>query len=82
VLVGTLTVEESERLAAALRARGVACDVLNAKEDEHEARVVAAAGRARRRDDRHQHGRARHRIFVWATARRPAPSASRRSGGL
>ena len=44
VLVGTLTVEESERLAAALRARGVACAVLNAKEDEHEARVVAAAG--------------------------------------
>jgi len=44
VLVGTLTVEESERLAAVLRARGVACHVLNAKEDEHEARVVAAAG--------------------------------------
>jgi preprotein translocase subunit SecA len=44
VLVGTLTVEESERLAAALRARGVACDVLNAREDEHEARVVASAG--------------------------------------
>ena len=44
VLVGTLTVAESERLAAALRARGVACEVLNAKEDEHEARVVAAAG--------------------------------------
>ena len=44
VLVGTLTVEESERLAAALRARGVACAVLNAKEDEHEARVVEAAG--------------------------------------
>jgi preprotein translocase subunit SecA len=44
VLVGTLTVEESERLASALRARGVPCQVLNAKEDEHEARVVAAAG--------------------------------------
>ena len=44
VLVGTLTVEESERLAVILRGRGVACDVLNAKEDEHEARIVAAAG--------------------------------------
>jgi len=46
VLVGTLTVEESERLGALLRARGVACQVLNAKEDEHEARIVAAAGAA------------------------------------
>jgi preprotein translocase subunit SecA len=44
VLVGTLTVEESERIAGILRARGVVCDVLNAKEDEHEARIVAAAG--------------------------------------
>jgi preprotein translocase subunit SecA len=44
VLVGTTTVEESERLAAVLRSRGVACEVLNAREDEHEARVVAAAG--------------------------------------
>jgi preprotein translocase subunit SecA len=44
VLVGTLTVEESERIAAALRARGVVCEVLNAKEDEREAQVVAAAG--------------------------------------
>ena len=44
VLVGTLTVEESERLAAILRAHGVACAVLNAKEDEHEARLVAEAG--------------------------------------
>jgi len=46
VLVGTLTVEESERLGVLLRARGVACEVLNAKEDEHEARIVAAAGAA------------------------------------
>jgi preprotein translocase subunit SecA len=44
VLVGTLTVQESERLAARLRDRGVPCAVLNAKEDEHEARIVAGAG--------------------------------------
>jgi preprotein translocase subunit SecA len=31
VLVGTLTVEESERLAARLRNAGVACGILNAK---------------------------------------------------
>jgi len=44
VLVGTLTVEESERIGAALRARGVPCEVLNAKEDEREAQIVGAAG--------------------------------------
>jgi preprotein translocase subunit SecA len=44
VLVGTLTVEESERLGTMLRARGVPCHVLNAKEDEHEAQIVASAG--------------------------------------
>jgi len=44
VLVGTLTVEESERIGAALRARGIFCQVLNAREDEDEARIVASAG--------------------------------------
>jgi preprotein translocase subunit SecA len=44
ILVGTLTVEESERLAARLRTSGVACEVLNAKNDAAEARIVAAAG--------------------------------------
>jgi preprotein translocase subunit SecA len=44
VLVGTLTVEESERLAAAVRAAGVDCAVLNAEHDEDEAAIVARAG--------------------------------------
>jgi preprotein translocase subunit SecA len=44
VLVGTLTVEESERLAERLRASGVACEVLNAWSDAAEARIVARAG--------------------------------------
>jgi preprotein translocase subunit SecA len=44
VLVGTLTVEESERLAQRLRSAGIACDVLNAKHDEQEAGIVARAG--------------------------------------
>ena len=44
MLVGTLTVEESERLAARLRSVGVACEILNAKNDEMEARVIARAG--------------------------------------
>ena len=45
VLVGTLTVAESERLAERLRAAGVTCEVLNAKNDAAEARIVARAGR-------------------------------------
>ena len=45
VLVGTLTVVESERLAERLRAAGIACEVLNAKNDAAEARIVARAGR-------------------------------------
>jgi preprotein translocase subunit SecA len=44
VLVGTLTVEESERLAARLREAGLACEILNAKNDAMEARLVARAG--------------------------------------
>jgi preprotein translocase subunit SecA len=44
VLVGTLSVEESERLAARLRNAGVACEILNAKNDAMEARVIARAG--------------------------------------
>ena len=44
VLVGTSTVEESERIAAAMRDAGVECHVLNAKNDETEAGVVTDAG--------------------------------------
>jgi len=44
VLVGTLTVEESARVADALGVAGLACSVLNAKNDEAEARIIAGAG--------------------------------------
>lgn len=45
VLVGTLSVRESEELAAALKEAGVSCEVLNARNDESEARIIAGAGR-------------------------------------
>ena len=45
VLVGTLTVAESDGLAERLRAAGVACEVLNARNDAAEARLVARAGK-------------------------------------
>jgi preprotein translocase subunit SecA len=46
VLVGALDVAQSERLAARLRAAGVACMVLNAKNDAEEAAIIADAGAA------------------------------------
>jgi preprotein translocase subunit SecA len=45
MLVGTASVRESEGLAADLRAAGVPCEVLNAKNDELEAGIVARAGK-------------------------------------
>jgi preprotein translocase subunit SecA len=44
ILVGTASVAESERLASALEEAGVSCRVLNAKNDEAEAEIVAEAG--------------------------------------
>jgi preprotein translocase subunit SecA len=44
ILVGTLSVAESDRLARALRDAGVTCRVLNARTDEREAGIVARAG--------------------------------------
>jgi preprotein translocase subunit SecA len=44
VLVGTRRIDDSEHVAEALAGRGVACSVLNAKQHEHEAEVISAAG--------------------------------------
>jgi preprotein translocase subunit SecA len=44
VLIGTLDVAESERLAAAMRTHGITCVVLNAKNDAEEAQIIAEAG--------------------------------------
>jgi preprotein translocase subunit SecA len=45
VLVGTTSVEKSERLSELLNRKGVAHEVLNAKQHEREAWVIAQAGR-------------------------------------
>lgn len=44
ILVGTSSVEESEELASKLRSAGVECEVLNARDDEREAEIIAQAG--------------------------------------
>src|SRR5207237_8478753 len=45
VLVGTVSIEKSERLSGVLNRRGIQHNVLNAKNHEKEAMIVAQAGR-------------------------------------
>ena len=45
VLVGTISVEKSEQLSRLLEKRGITHEVLNAKQHEREAHIVAQAGR-------------------------------------
>jgi preprotein translocase subunit SecA len=47
VLVGTLSIDKSERVAEMLKRRGIPHHVLNAKIHEREAEVVAQAGRSK-----------------------------------
>ena len=44
VLVGTITIEKSEELARLLKARNIEHKVLNARQHEHEAHIIAEAG--------------------------------------
>jgi preprotein translocase subunit SecA len=44
VLVGTRSIDKSEKLASLLRRRGVQCEVLNAKYHEREAEIIKDAG--------------------------------------
>ena len=46
VLVGTVSIESSERLSRLLNKRGIPHEILNAKFHEREAHIVAQAGRA------------------------------------
>ncbi len=45
VLVGTISIEKSEELSKALKRKGIQHEVLNAKQHEREAEIVAQAGR-------------------------------------
>ncbi|MCL5407013.1 MAG: preprotein translocase subunit SecA [Patescibacteria group bacterium] len=46
VLVGTISIERSEKLSSILKRMGVKHEVLNAKHHEREAKIVAQAGRS------------------------------------
>ncbi len=45
ILVGTISIEKSEHLANLLKKAGIAHQVLNAKQHEREAKIIAQAGR-------------------------------------
>ena len=90
VLVGTASVEKSELLSSMLLRRGIPHEVLNAKQHEKEAAIVALAGRPGRGHRRHQHGRSRHRhrarrqrgVHRRHAAARARPVADRDAGGV
>jgi len=44
ILVGTTSVQESEQLSRLLKQSGILCNVLNAKNNEREAQIIARAG--------------------------------------
>jgi preprotein translocase subunit SecA len=46
VLVGTVSIEKSEHLSDILKRQGITCQVLNAKQHEKEASIIARAGEA------------------------------------
>ena len=48
VLVGTVSIEKNERLSAYLKKEGIPHQILNAKNHEQEAQIIAEAGRKAR----------------------------------
>ncbi len=46
VLVGTISIEKSEKLSSHLKRKGIPHNILNAKHHEREAEIIAQAGRA------------------------------------
>ncbi len=46
ILIGTVSIEKSERLSGLLKKRGISHELLNAKHHKREAEIVAQAGRA------------------------------------
>ena len=85
VLVGTISVDKSEKLSRLLEKRGIPHSVLNAKAHEREANIVTQAGPHRRGHRGHEHGRSRRRHPARRQPRgargRGAGRRGRRPGG-
>ncbi len=90
ILVGTTSVEKSEYLSQQLSKRGIQHEVLNAKQHDREAQIVAQAGPPRRGHGRDEHGRPwyghqarrqpRGPRGGGAAAARPRPRGAHRGG--
>ncbi len=79
-LVGTTSIEKSERLSELLKKKGIKHVVLNAKYHEREAEIVAQAGRKGHGHHRHQHGRPRHRYSAGRQSRIHGQAGMREEG--
>ena len=71
VLIGTASVAKSEILSGSLKRAGVKHEVLNAKQHEREAAIIAISGRQGRGNGGHQHGRPWHRHHLGWKRRVP-----------
>ena len=71
VLVGTISIEKSEQLSALLKKRGDQARGPEREVPRARGRDRGAGGPLRRRDDRDQHGRPRHRHHPGRRARPP-----------
>ena len=77
VLVGTVSVEKSEVVASMLRKKNIPHNVLNAKQHEREAFIVAQAGKKGVRHHLDQHGRSWHRHHSRRKSRVPGARRGR-----
>ena len=80
ILVGTTSIEKSERISDLLKKKGIKHVVLNAKYHEREAEIVAQAGTQRPGHDCHQHGRPRYRYFAGRQFRVHCQAGAREEG--
>ena len=65
ILIGTATIEASEILSSKLKQAGIHHEVLNAKQHEREADIIAQAGSPECSNNRNKHGRSWYRYYPW-----------------
>ena len=64
-LVGTVSIEKSEKLSNILKREGIKHEVLNAKYHEKEAEIIAQAGKLWSSNYCNKHGRTWYRYYAW-----------------
>ncbi len=65
VLVGTISIEKSEKLSSILKREGIPHEVLNAKFHEKEAEIIAQARKIWSSNNCNKHGRTWNRHYAW-----------------